>query len=586
VYEIVGYRSLKGEPAMLKRMLVLIILAAIVSFNGGCTGKGKVEKGEETTQGDYTVADEGEPVDGGWIFRRLEGEPNTLNPIYVSSTYDMQVSSLLFDGTIDITIDLQPVVNKAACDSFTISDDKRVYTYYLNSQAKWHDGYPVTAGDYKFYYDVVMDPNNRAITQRSSMLEIESVETPGDYILKVTMKKAIATGIWKSSIGALPKHYFDAEREEVEAKGETYEIRNSKFNRNPIGNGPCRFVSWDSGASLVLERWEDYHGVKPHIQRWIHKIITDDNVALNALKAGEIDEMEGQPEQFINMTDGADFTERAIKRNVDTWNSGHVGWNMDGSNPFFTDIRVRKALTIAVDIDAILENVYYGLRKPAMGIFHYNHWCYDPDIERLPYDPQLAREMLEEAGWTDTNNDGIREMDGVDFRFEFVCHQSESSVEIATILRNYWEKIGVIADIRPLEWATLLQRVQSHDFEAELSGWGAGVDPDFSYNLWHSSQYATGRNYGGYNNPAVDSLFEAGRVEFDREKRAEIYREVSRIIYEDQPYIFLTFRSWLYFQSKRLKGVEICPRGPYLFSPGMNNWWIPEEHQTYGKRVS
>ncbi len=571
---------------MWKNILTLLLLITTVAFLGSCSRKGSVEKGEGTVEEEFIASEEGEPVEGGWIFRRLEGEPNTLNPIYVSSTYDMQVGTLLFDGLINITIDLQPIINEAACDSYTVSDDHLVYTYYLNSEAKWHDGHPVTAEDYKFYYDVVMDPNNRAITLRASMLDIESVEIPSEYVLKVTMKKAIATGIWKSSIGALPKHYFDAEREEVEATGEKYEIRNSKFNRNPIGNGPCKFVSWDSGVSVILDRWEDYHGDKPYIQRWIHKIITDDNVALNALKAGEIDEMEGQPEQYVNMTDGPDFTERAIKRNVDTWNSGHVGWNMDGSNPFFMDIRVRRALTMAVDIDAILENVYYGLRKPAVGIFHYNHWCYDPDVKRLPYDPEGARQLLEEAGWIDTNNDGIREKDGVDFKFEFVSHQSESSVEIATILRNYWEKIGVIAEIRPLEWATLLQRVQSHDFEAELSGWGAGVDPDFSYNLWHSSQYATGRNYGGYNNPKVDSLFEAGRVEFDKEKRAEIYRTASRIIYEDQPYIFLTFRSWLYFQSKRLKGVEICPRGPYLFTPGMNGWWIPEEYQTHGKRAS
>jgi peptide/nickel transport system substrate-binding protein len=571
---------------MCKNILTLLLLITTVAFLGSCSRKGSVEKGEGTVEEEFIASEEGEPVEGGWIFRRLEGEPNTLNPIYVSSTYDMQVGTLLFDGLINITIDLQPIINEAACDFFNDTATTEIYTYYLNSEAKWHDGLPVTAEDYKFYYDVVMDPNNRAITLRASMLDIESVEIPSEYVLKVTMKKAIATGIWKSSIGALPKHYFDAEREEVEATGEKYEIRNSKFNRNPIGNGPCKFVSWDSGVSVILERWEDYHGDKPYIQRWIHKIITDDNVALNALKAGEIDEMEGQPEQYVNMTDGPDFTERAIKRNVDTWNSGHVGWNMDGSNPFFTDIRVRKAMAMAVDIDAILENVYYGLRKPAVGIFHYNHWCYDPNVKLLPYDPEGARQLLEEAGWVDTNNDGIREKDGVDFKFEFVSHQSESSVEIATILRNYWEKIGVIAEIRPLEWATLLQRVQSHDFEAELSGWGAGVDPDFSYNLWHSSQYATGRNYGGYNNSKVDSLFEAGRVEFDKEKRAEIYRTASRIIYEDQPYIFLTFRSWLYFQSKRLKGVEICPRGPYLFTPGMNGWWIPEEYQTHGKRAS
>jgi len=116
---------------MLKRVFVLITMVAVFAVAGGCSGTGKVEK-EESTGGDYVTTDEGEPVDGGWIFRRLRGEPNTLNPMYVSSTYDMQMSTLLFDGLINITIDLLPEVNKAACDSFTISDDKKVYTYYLN----------------------------------------------------------------------------------------------------------------------------------------------------------------------------------------------------------------------------------------------------------------------------------------------------------------------------------------------------------------------------------------------------------------------------------------------------------------------
>ena len=571
---------------MWKRMLVLIVLSTSVTFYGGCSGKSKVEEGEETTQGDYIKADEGEPVDGGWVFRRLEGEPNTLNPMYISSKYDMQVVSLLLDGLISSTIDLQPKINHAACDSYTVSEDKRVYTYYLNSQAKWHDGFPVTSGDYKFYYEMVMDPKNRAVAARASLLDIERVETPQDYVLRIILKEPVATGIWKSSIDCLPKHYFDAEKKEWETRGEKYEIRRSKFNREPIGNGPYRFVSWDTGVSIVLDRWEDYHYDKPYIHRVIHKIIPDANVALHALKAGEIDEMQGTAEQYVNMTDSPEFKERALKRKFDTWDSGHVGWNMDGSNTFFTDSRVRYAMAMAVDIDAIIENIYYGLRKPSLGIFHYDHWCYNPDIERLPYDPQKANELLDEAGWIDTNNDGIREKDGVDFDFEFLCPQSESSVEIATILKNYWEKVGVVADLRTLEWATFMQRVQSHDFEAELSGWGAGIDPDYSSNVWHSSQYATGRNYGGYSNPAVDSLFDAGKKEFDREKRRVIYQEIAKIIYEDQPYLFLTFRSFLYFQSKRLRGVEVSPRGPFLFDPGMLGWWIPKEYQIYENRTS
>jgi peptide/nickel transport system substrate-binding protein len=253
---------------------------------------------------------------------------------------------------------------------------------------------------------------------------------------------------------------------------------------------------------------------------------------------------------------------------------------MNGSNPFFTDRRVRYAMTHALNVPLINEKVYYNIATPCRGMYHPDAPFYNPEIKPLKYDPAKAAALLDEAGWKVDPNDGWRykDIDGQRtlFRFELTYPQaSPVAPQICAIFQQDLQRIGVQMTTRSIEWATFLVRTRDHDFQAETAAWGTGTDPDDDWNLWRTDQYKTGRNYGGYSNPRVDKLFEQGRREFDQAKRWKIYAEIDKLIYEDQPYSWLMFRPTTAAIQKRIRGIVFCPRGLDGFTPGALGWWVP-----------
>jgi peptide/nickel transport system substrate-binding protein len=219
----------------------------------------------------------------------------------------------------------------------------------------------------------------------------------------------------------------------------------------------------------------------------------------------------------------------------------------------------------------MLNTIYYGLYDPGRGNFHPNSWTFPKDGPE-PYQQDLdkAEDLLDEAGWTDSDGDGIRDklIDGrrVPFEFTLRCAQFEDRVQTCTLMKECLDRIGIICHVKPTEFTVLVQLETDHKFHAALAGWGSGIDPDTSANIWMTGEQ---RNYGQYSNPRVDELFELGRREFDREKRAEIYREIHSILWEDQPDTWLFYRNSFYGFNKKLRGYNFSPRGPFHYSPGV-----------------
>jgi peptide/nickel transport system substrate-binding protein len=200
-------------------------------------------------------------------------------------------------------------------------------------------------------------------------------------------------------------------------------------------------------------------------------------------------------------------------------------------------------------------------------------------VKPLPYDPEGAASLLEEAGWKDTDGDGIREKNGQKLSFELLSYNSPTLINILAGTTDYMKKIGVETTLRPLEWASFMNRLHEKDFQASYLVWGVGADPDYQYNVWHSSQHKVGRNYGKYVNPKVDALFEKGRTTFDFEERVRIYQEIQRIMYEDQACLFLYHLPLRFSVHQRFKGVKVAPYDPFLSYPGIFGWWVPKELQ-------
>ena len=213
--------------------------------------------------------------------------------------------------------------------------------------------------------------------------------------------------------------------------------------------------------------------------------------------------------------------------------------------------------------------------RTVCGIFHPTAWM-APEPALVPYTQDLdrAEDLLDEAGWIDHDGDGIRdkEINGrlVPFQFKIITSNVPLRVAICNLLRESLDRIGVVCDVSPMEFTVWQDAMLNKRLQACFGGWGTGADPDTSVNIWGTGE---ARNSINYSNPEVDRLFEEAKREFDREKRGEMYAEIDRLIYEDQPYTFLYHQSSFYAFNKDLRGYMFSPRGPYSYSPGFSSIW-------------
>ena len=506
---------------------------------------------------------------------RLAAEPATLNPHLESAgAYTQRViggnGGNIFETMLSLdneTLDYTPLL----AERWEVSNDHLSYTFYLRKDAAFSDGTPLTAHDVKFTFDTIRDPANDCADRRGYFVDFESAELMDDHTITFTASKPYFLHLFVlGALEILPRHIY----------GEG-DFNSHEANRAPVGSGPYRFKQWDTGQQIVLTKRDDYWGDKlPWVNALHYKIITDDNAAIQLVRRGEIDEMRVQPEQWVRQTtkpEIADHYQRITMFSpVDGYASSvsWVGWN--ANRPFFSDNRVRKAMTMLLDRETIGETIFHGLVRTVSGTMFPGSPAYDNAIEPWPYDPDTAYALLDEAGWVDSDQDGIRDKDGVPFRYEWIFPASVPEYEqLATVYKEQLDKAGIDVTLRPLEWATFLESVTKRDFDACCMAW---VSPIFSdpYQIWHSSQTEKGSNYVAFNSPRADELIEAARQEFDDDKRNAMYREFHAILHEQQPYTFLYNSKRKVLVSNRFQNVT-----PYTLGFDMREWWVPLDQQRY-----
>jgi len=512
----------------------------------------------------------GEPVEGDWVIRRLQGEPKTLNPVTARDMYARFVNEYVYDSLVDRSKKTLEIVPWLA-ESYTISDDRLEYTFKLKRDVRFHDGAPMTARDVEFTFKRIKDPTVDAANLRNYYRDIESIDVIDDYTVKFKCTKPYWLALeFAGGYPVMPRHVFE--------KGD---FNNHPNGRHPIGTGPYKFVKWETGREIVLERNDDYWGEKAYLDRIVFKIITDDTVAMQLFKRGEIDVYRRMTaEQWVRQTTGPEFERRAYKLAYDELGYSYIGWNM--RRPYFADKRVRRAMTHLIDRQGIIDTIRYGLAKIVTGNFYINGPVYDHTIEPWPHDPAEARRLLDEAGWADHDGDGIRDKGGVKFRFEFLIPTgSTMSEQLATIMQEDLKKVGIEMSIRKLEWATFEQQVHERKFDATTMSWGMPIEGD-PYQTWHSSQAAKGSNYVGFVNAEADKIIEEGRREFDAEKRRAMYRRLHAILHEEQPYTFFYCPQQLTVVDRRFENVRayniMLPLEP-------KEWYVPKERQKYGRET-
>jgi peptide/nickel transport system substrate-binding protein len=511
--------------------------------------------------------------------RRFNGSPTTLNPIFNVLWQDHHLHGFFYLQLLRRKTDMEYEWNPDVVERVEESPDHLAFTVHLNPAARWQDGEPWTAHDIEFSFSLISDDRVPALFYKRAAERLAKVVALDDHTVQFVHREVIATRLRDMLFPVIAKHVFDVPEER--AKDPT--MRSSPFwahlaHDRVVGSGPYRLVEWKTDDQIVVERWEDYPFTKPRFARLVLKILPDPNVALLLFKQGQLHEMQLSALQFATQTNDADFRRVGVKALGPMRIVAGLAWNEKG-NPYFADVRVRRAMSHAFNRDAFLRDALYGIYPPSHGIFDADHWAYQSGIELIPFDLERAGELLDEAGWLADADDGWRykEIDGQRrrFRFSMMLAQGDPTwAKLADLYIQDLRKIGVEMEPEFIEGAALIQRLREHTFDAYPAVVEVSNDPDEWGVFWETSAYRDGYNWSGYSNPRVDELFGLARRELDRSVRAGHYREIQRILYDEQAFTFMWDYRCMWAFSNRMRGINFAAAGVFLFYPGPTQWWL------------
>ncbi|GAA3402630.1 peptide-binding protein [Paenibacillus hodogayensis] len=507
-------------------MALVATMGASVLLAGCSSGSGSSADPAGTSPN--TNTSQKEKVDGGEITTAYLGDPQGFIRFWATTTTSAELIELVtsslyrFDEKQDIVPDLavgQPV----------FSDDKLTMTIKIRNDAKFTDGQPVTADDVVFTYNI---PINADYTgpRKGTFEKMQKIEKVDDTTVKITFKEPHAGYIDMMVYNILPQHLL----KDVPVK----EMDKSPYFKNPVGSGPYKLAEWKQGQYLSFVRNENYYGGKPAIEKITAKIVPDANAMMAQLQTGEINVIAVPADNLAAIEQFAKTNGKIkLQKGIVAGQYLFVGWNL--TNPLFQDKKVRQALTMAIDRKGIVESVVEGQGQVVNSQTSPSYWTYTDNVPKFEFNVEKAKQLLAEAGWKDTNGDGILDKDGKNFEFEMQVNQGNKVREKGvTVVQQQLKKVGINVTPRVVESSAFTKNFQGKNFESIYYGWAISGDPN-PKGIWHSSEIAKGLNTVSYSNPEVDKLIDEDLNTFDKAKRKEILNKVDALIAEDQPYTFL-----------------------------------------------
>ncbi|MBF0317923.1 MAG: peptide-binding protein [Nitrospirae bacterium] len=498
---------------------------------------------------------------GDTLVEATTAEPSVLIPMLAGDSISHEVAGLIFNGLAKYAPDLSLTGDLAK--SWDING--LTITFHLRQGVRWTDGVEFTAEDVMFGYKTIID-DKTPTAYKEDYLQVKKAEVVDKYTFRVTYDKPFASALssW-GSLTVLPKHLLEGKS-----------ITKNSLTRNPVGVGPYKLKRWTPGQEVLLSSNHDYFDGRPYIDNYLFRVIPDQSTMFLELKAGGIDFMGLTPLQYERQTDSPYFKENFNKYRYPVFSYTYLGFNL--KHPIFKDKRVRQAIAHAIDKKELINIVLLGLGSESTGPYVPKTWPYNPNVRRYEYGPQKAGELLAQAGWKDSDGDGILDKDGNPLDFTISTGMGNSTrIKAATIIQWRLKQIGIRVNIRTLEWSTFINEfIDKRRFEAVLLGWAIGMDAD-QYDIWHSSKTKEKEfNFISYSDPEVDRLLEEGRRTFDIEKRKKAYYKIQEILAEDVPYVFLYVPDALPVVHKRFKGIAPSPIG---IGYNMPKWHVPKEQQ-------
>lgn len=480
---------------------------------------------------------------------RLGAEPSFLNPVLYSDSASSSVASMVFNGLMKVDEHLNVVPDLA--ESYTISEDGLRYTFKLRQNIRFHDGHLLNAEDVIYTFGIILSPKTNTVRRSGYMINgkpIEFVEID-PFTVQAILPEPFAPFLTSMGMGILPAHLLHDQ-----------DINTSEFNRNPIGTGPFKFVEWRAAQYVKLVRNDDYFDTPAKVSGILMKIIPDANTARLSIQNGDIDIQDGVQAKDVPLLE--------TKPHLALYDYYSLAYTYIGFNLTkypFNDRRFRLAVSHAINREAIVRAVLKGYGRPTILPSTKELWAYPSDpnaVHVFDYNPDKSKQLIESLGYQFNSKTGYYEKDGAPLQFTILTNKGNKYREkTAQIIQRFLQNVGIKVSIHLMEWSSFIKvTADPTAFDALISGWALGIDPD-GYSIWHSSQHGAGFNFIGYNNPKVDALLEAGRRETVVAKRKTIYAKMYREITYDIPYYFLYQGKSISAVNKRVKGIIETP-GP------------------------
>jgi peptide/nickel transport system substrate-binding protein len=491
-------------------------------------------------------------------------EATNLIPALASDTSSTAITGQIYRGLVKYDRDLNLVPDLA--ESWEVSDDQLTVTFRLKGGVQWEDGTPFTAEDCLFTWRLMSDPLTPT-PYGEDFRQIARASAPDPLTFVVTYHRTLASAVTIWGFSIMPRHLLDGA-----------DLDGSPLARRPVGNGPFRLLSWEPGQRVTLAASDTFSGGRPYLDALVTTIIPDMATQLMELRTGTLDMMSLTPDQWEQAREDPELSSRFSFYKYPAFSYAYLGFNLNDRR--LADVRVRRAINHAIDKEELVEGVLLGLGTVANGPFKPDMWANNADVKPFPFDPEKARALLAEAGWTDTDGDGYVDREGRRFTLTVLTNQGNKVREqCALIIQQRLKAVGVEVKIRILEWAALTkENLDKHDFEAVIMGWTIPLDPDL-FDVFNSTKTNPGElNFISYRNPEVDRLIDEARFTLDRAARKAALDRIQEIFYEDVPYVFLFVPDSLVALSNRFVGPEVAPIG---LGYDIEKWWVPQDRQVW-----
>ncbi len=501
-----------------------------------------------------TPAIPAEPVYGGSLRVAAGSEPDVLNSLITTSGYSSRILALVNDGLVSMNERLEWEPDLA--QSWTWSQDGLTLTFHLRKGVQWSDGEDFSAYDVQRSYELYVDPRISS-SRRSNFNDIESFTALDSQTVEVRFTHRNRDQLFNANLSLFPAHVVD--------RLDPNQVQSWPINRHPIGLGPYQLKSWEAGTRIVLERNPHYFGPKPYLDEIIFEFTPEQAVRLLRLEAGEVDMVENiAPKDEGRLRKSTPWIKiYPISGRM----FGYLNYNV--RRPFLSDARVRRAISHGIDRRAFTENLMFGRAQPAASIIvPALAWAHDANLAPDAYDPALSARLLQEAGFADTDGDGVVEKDGKPFQIEITTRTGDPVRENgALILQENLSRIGIRVKLRLMEYSAALSEVRAGRYDVYYGHFGSrmSVDP--------TMLVCTGGavNYGGYSNPEMDELVEQGLAEMDTDAARVIWYRFQELCAKEQPWTML-----YYYDA--LVGIQTAFQDctPNNLSPfyGIEKWWL------------